>query len=125
MDPAIATIMTIATVITVILGAVLTIKNVIAPMWRAFKKAIIAWEEFIADWKGESYTDGRENTPGVIARLEKLEDGLFKVKSEVSPNGGQSIKDVVNRIETRLEEGNEKFDSLDSRIAHIEGRIDS
>lgn len=126
MDPAIATIMTIATVITVILGAVLTIKNVIAPVWRGFKRAIVAWEDFITDWKGDpNPEDGRKPTPGVIARLEVVEDGLFKLKSELSPNGGKSVKDVVNRIETRLEEGNQKFDSLDSRIAHIERTIDS
>jgi hypothetical protein len=124
-DPAIATIMTIATVITVILGAVLSIKNVIAPVWRAIKKAIVTWENFITDWNGDPEPeDGRKPTPGVIARLELVESGLRKVKSEVSPNGGKSIKDVVNRIENRLEEGNEKFDSLDRRIDTIEGKID-
>jgi len=125
-DPAIATIMTIATVITVILGAVLTIKNVIAPVWRGIKRAIVAWEDFITDWKGDpNPEDGRKPTPGVIARLEVVESGLTKLKSELSPNGGKSVKDVVNRIENRLEEGNQKFDSLDSRIAHIERKIDS
>lgn len=124
MDPTITTIMTIATILTVILGAVLTIKNIVAPIWRGFKKTLIAWEKFLEDWNGERYDDGRENAPGVIARLEKLESGLRSVKIEVKPNGGKSLKDVVNRIETRLEEGNQTFESLDSRITRIEGRIE-
>jgi hypothetical protein len=124
-DPAVATIMTIATVITVILGAVLTIKNVIAPVWKAIKKAIVTWEHFITDWNGDpDPEDGRKPTPGVIARLELVESGLSKVKTEVSPNGGKSLKDVVNRIETRLEEGNQKFESLDTRMTRIEGTIE-
>jgi hypothetical protein len=125
-DPAIATIMTIATVTTVILGAVLTIKNVIAPMWRGFKKALITWEDFITDWKGDpNPEDGRKPTIGVIARLEIVEDGMSKLEKELTSNGGMSVKDVVNRIETRLEEGSEKFDSLDTRLSHIERTIES
>jgi hypothetical protein len=76
------------------------------------------------DWKGDIKSDGRAATPGVIARLEQLESGLRTVKAEVKPNGGKSLKDVVNRIETRLEEGNQKFESLDSRITRVEETID-
>jgi hypothetical protein len=106
--------------ITLISGGLAFVFGVIIAFWRFS----ITWNDFLRDWKGDSYKDGRTPTPGVIARLEKLENGLYQVRSEVSPNGGQSIKDVVNRIETRLEEGNQKFDSLDSRMTRIEGTIE-
>lgn len=110
----------IAGQITLIGGGIALVSGVLLTLW----KFSITWTEFIKDWKGDHPTDGRTPTPGVIARLEQLESGLRKVKSEVSPNGGKSIKDVVNRIETRLEEGNQKFESLDSRLTRIEETID-
>ena len=106
--------------ITLISGGLAFVFGTLFALW----KFSITWNDFLRDWKGDSYTDGRTPTPGVIARLEKLENGLYEVRSEVSPNGGKSIKDVVNRIETRLEEGNEKFDSLDSRMTRVEGTIE-
>lgn len=107
--------------ITLIGGSIAFVIGVVYSLW----KFSITWNDFIRDWKGDNHDDGRARTPGVIARLEKLENGLYQVRSEVSPNGGKSIKDVVNRIETRLEEGNEKFDSLDTRITNIERTMDS
>ena len=106
--------------ITLIGGGIAFAFGVLFSIW----KFSIAWNDFMRDWKGDSHNDGRAATPGVIARLEKLEVGLRTVKAEVKPNGGKSIKDVVNRIETRLEEGNEKFNSLDRRIDRIEGTMD-
>jgi hypothetical protein len=110
----------IAGQITLIGGGIALVGGLLITLW----KFSITWTEFIKDWKGDHPTDGRAPTPGVIARLEQLETGLRKVKSEVSPNGGKSIKDVVNRIETRLEEGNEKFESLDTRMTRIEETIE-
>jgi hypothetical protein len=107
--------------LTLIGGGIAFAFGVLFTLW----KFSIGWNDFMRDWKGDNHDDGRAKTPGVIARLETLEAGLRKVRSEVSPNGGKSIKDVVNRIENRLEEGNEKFDSLDSRITRVEGRIES
>jgi tetrahydromethanopterin S-methyltransferase subunit G len=106
--------------ITLISGSIALVVSGVYSLW----KFSITWNDFIRDWKGDNHDDGRAKTPGIIARLEKLETGLHKVRSEVTPNGGKSIKDVVNRIETRLEEGNDKFNSLDRRIDRIEGKID-
>jgi hypothetical protein len=106
--------------ITLIGGGIAFAFGVLFSLW----KFSIGWNDFMRDWKGDNHDDGRAKIPGVIARLEKLENGLHTVKLEVRPNGGKSIKDVVNRIETRLEEGNQRFDGLDSRIDKIERRID-
>jgi tetrahydromethanopterin S-methyltransferase subunit G len=106
--------------ITLIGGGIAFAFGVLFSIW----KFSIAWNDFMRDWKGTDFSDGRASTTGVISRLENLEKGLKTVNAEVKPNGGKSIKDVVNRIETRLEEGNEMFDSLDTRIDRIERRID-
>jgi hypothetical protein len=106
--------------ITLIGGGIAFAFGVLFSLW----KFSIGWNDFMRDWKGDNHDDGRAQIPGVIARLEHLETGLRKVKSEVSPNGGKSIKDVVNRIETRLEEGNQKFESLDTRMTRIEETIE-
>jgi hypothetical protein len=110
----------IAGQITLIGGGAALVSGLLITLW----KFSITWTEFIKDWKGDHPTDGRAPTPGVIARLEQLESGLRTVKAEVKPNGGKSLKDVVNRIETRLEEGNQRFESLDSRITRVEETID-
>lgn len=53
-----------------------------------------AWGRFAIDWEGSEATPGRDAVPGVMARLNKL-DG------ELSHNGGNSIKDMVFRMEVR------------------------
>ena len=48
-------------------------------------------ESFKRDWEGERVGPGRDATPGVMQRLNKL-DG------ELSNNGGKSTKDVVDKL---------------------------
>ncbi len=67
------------------------------------------------DWNGTDAEPGRDAVPGVMERLNRL-DG------ELSRNGGKSVKDVVNRIEKRLVEGDKKFDDLYSRVNELERR---
>ena len=45
---------------------------------------------------------------------------LNKIDGELSHNGGKSIKDVVNRIDKRLVDGDKKFDDLYSRLDKLE-----
>ena len=72
-------------------------------------------EVFMRDWNGTEAEPGRDAVPGVMERLNRL-DG------ELSRNGGKSVKDVVNRIEKRLVEGDKKFDDLYSRVNELERR---
>lgn len=68
------------------------------------------------DWAGEPARAGRDATPGVMERLNNI-DGALK------NNGGTSIKDAVDRIEKRLEEGDIRFDNISSRLEEIEKDI--
>lgn len=65
------------------------------------------------DWAGTDAEPGRDAVPGVMQRLNKI-DG------ELSHNGGKSIKDVVDRIDKRLVDGDKKFDDLYSRLDKLD-----
>lgn len=44
----------------------------------------------------------KEITAGVVADIAHLKDEVAAVKAEVKPNGGGSMRDAVNRIDSRL-----------------------
>ena len=74
------------------------------------------WDTFMRDWSGESAAPGRSAVPGVMERLNRI-DG------ELKRNGGSSMKDAINRIEkkletidTRLEDGNKRFEALEKVV---------
>ena len=85
-------------------------------MWKTFQKT----EAFLDDWNGIEGDRGHKHQPGVMERLVSLERGnadlsmqmvestrrldeqdtvLECIKSEVTYNGGHSIKDTVRDIE--------------------------
>ena len=65
------------------------------------------------DWEGEVAEPGRDATPGVMERLNKL-DG------ELSNNGGKSTKDVVDRLLKNQELLMEAFVEMGERLIAIE-----
>lgn len=111
MDPVIA----VATAIITLLGAWFAVKQFVLPIIRGIKRLMESTEKFLEDWNGSEPSPGRDRVPGVMERLNRI-DG------ELSHNGGKSIKDVVNRIEDRLVEGDKKFDELYSRVQKLERR---
>jgi hypothetical protein len=72
------------------------------------------WGQFITDWTGQKARKGRDEVPGVMARLNKL-DG------ELSHNGGKSIKDVVVRLEARQDILEQKLE--EAEIARHQNHI--
>ena len=79
------------------------------------------------DWAGEEARPGRDRVPGVMERLNEI-DGQLK------NNGGSSVKDSVDRIETnvneissvqreiknRLEQGDKRFEKIEKRLTDLE-----
>ena len=59
---------------------------------------------FLDDWNGEPAQGGRPATPGVMARLQAVEDTMANVLAETRPNGGKSLRDDVSRIGAGLTE---------------------
>lgn len=54
--------------------------------------------DFLDDWNGEPARSGHDRVPGVMERLEKIEKRLSTVESQVTPNGGSSLRDDVTKI---------------------------
>jgi hypothetical protein len=77
-------------------------------------KRFMQWmERFMRDWEGELEEPGRDATPGVMERLNKL-DG------ELSNNGGRSTKDVVDKLYQNQEKLMEAFVEMGERLIAIE-----
>lgn len=59
---------------------------------------------FLDDYFGEPARAGVPATPGVMARLQNLEQSLNHVRDEMKPNGGNSMRDAINQVSSRIEQ---------------------
>lgn len=87
------------TALTVILKAVINIGK----LW----KTVV---HFLDDYFGEEERPGFEGRPGLQERLRLMEENMEAIAYEMKPNSGSSIKDAINRIESRLTELEKKSD---------------
>jgi len=85
-----------------ILGLIVLVGRVVYPPLKTIKIFFNWLDKFRRDWEGEEAEPGRDRIPGVMERLNRL-DG------ELSNNGGTSLKDAVDRIETTLSVIQEKM----------------
>ena len=81
--------------IPVVTAAIIGSASILGYLLKKVYVAVSTWSDFIADWKGEDERGGRDAVPGVMARLNEI-DG------ELKHNGGNSLKDVVVRLEQKL-----------------------
>ena len=99
----------------IIVVVVIAIKLLSKPM-RAIK-GFLSWvNKFRRDWEGELADDGRDAVPSVMARLNFL-DG------ELSRNGGKSLKDVVVRLETKMDKLGKRLDVIEVRQKDIQASV--
>jgi hypothetical protein len=99
----------------IIVVLVIAIKMLSKPM-RAVK-GFLSWvNKFRRDWEGELADEGRDAIPSVMARLNFL-DG------ELSRNSGKSLKDVVVRLETKLDKLGKRLDVIEVRQKEIQETI--
>lgn len=87
----------------------IAIKMIAKPL-KAIKNFLDWSNSFIRDWQGEEAEAGRDRVPGVMERLNRL-DG------ELSRNGGKSMKDVVVRLESKMDKLFKRLDELERRIS--------
>lgn len=110
-------IQTTATIISIVGGA-LGISVFLVNIWRSMtnltKKLDLFWE----DWNGSEARAGRDATPGVMERLNKI-DG------ELKHNGGSTMKDAVKRIEQKLDRIEERIEKGDARFKEGEQRFEA
>jgi hypothetical protein len=99
----------------IIVVVVIAIKLLSKPM-RAIK-GFLSWvNKFRRDWEGELADEGRDAVPSVMARLNVL-DG------ELSRNGGKSLKDVVVRLETKMDKLGKRLDVIEIRQKEIQDSV--
>lgn len=127
MDPNELLAVQIAAALGTVLASWLLIGKIIVPAAKRVSSWFNSWEKFMVDWAGEEARPGRDAIPGVMERLNDI-DG------ELKNNGGSSIKDAVDRIDTqvneilsdskeikrRLEDGDRKFDQIEKRLKKLE-----
>lgn len=109
-----------ATLILTVGGVVGIVWKVIVPLARKTKSLLNSLDRFTTDWFGEEASPGRDAVPGVMERLNNI-DG------ELKHNGGSTMKDALKRVEkslgdihARLEEGNARFDDIETRINDLD-----
>jgi len=97
-----------------ILGVIMVVLvyaiKMISKRLRAIRKFLKWLSGFVIDWQGEEADAGRDRVPGVMERLNRL-DG------ELSRNGGKSLKDVVVRLETKMDKLFKRLDELENKIS--------
>jgi hypothetical protein len=106
-------IITIFATIGVVTAALLGLRQLLEPYKNKFDSMIDWFEDFKRDWSGEEEAPGRDRTPGVMERLNRL-DG------ELSSNGGKSTKDVVNKLYSNQGVLMEAFVEMGERLIAIE-----
>jgi len=72
----------------------------VTKVWRGIRKL----GHLADDFAGEPARPGVPGRPSLMERMAAVEQDLSRVKAEVTPNGGGSLKDAVVRIEQRVNE---------------------
>jgi hypothetical protein len=84
--------------------AVTAVVGLGAVLWRVarrLRELARRVEDFIDDWVGVPGRPGVEQRPGVMERLDRIERTVGIVAHEVRPNGGSSMRDAVDRVDSR------------------------
>jgi hypothetical protein len=80
--------------------------------WRVIRRTM----HFLDDWLGEPERDGLDAKPGVMARLQSVEDLVARVADETRPNSGRSLRDVVARTAADVADIKHEQTSMRARI---------
>ena len=105
--------------IATLLGAITAIILFAGKLIKFIKKIV----HFLDDFIGEEERPGQDARPGFSERISKMEECMGSVKQQIEtiqkdvtlinkemhPNSGSSIKDSLNRIETRVNDLEEKI----------------
>ncbi|MER8083860.1 hypothetical protein ABTZ57_01525 [Streptomyces sp. NPDC094048] len=73
-------------------------------MTRGVRRIVSRVDEFVDDWNGTADRPGVPGRPGVMARLDGIEERLGSVEHELHPNSGGSLRDAVDRVDVRTQQ---------------------
>lgn len=88
-------------------------------LWRWGGPRLRRLGHLIDDLAGEPERPGVTRRPGVMERLQEMEDRT----GELVRNSGSSMKDSLDRLETRSVRQEARSEALDRRLHRIETRI--
>lgn len=94
-------------------GAITTAIGGVALLLRGAARRGKRFADFLDDWNGEPARSGVAERPGVMQRLASIE-------GELRPNGGGSIRDAVNRLESGQEATIARLASMEARLTALE-----
>jgi hypothetical protein len=87
-----------ATVVIILGGGIAVFRRQIRPLF-------IKLGDFFDDWNGRAARPGRPREPGVVERLASVE-------YQVHNNGGESMKDIIDKTSAELTEHLEEFAAI-------------
>lgn len=105
------TVFAIAASAVAVLAFVLTF--ILLPLLKRVKLLLNDWDHFMRDWRGEPAEPGRDATPGVMERLNRI-DGEFKT------NHGSTMKDAVDKLNATTSGINHTLNGENGIVARLE-----
>lgn len=91
--------------ILAVLALITSLAAVVGVMWKVrviWHRVGDRFEQLLDDWQGVEAHPGVAARPGVMERLDAHDQALAALQAQMSPNGGSSLKDSLNRIERDL-----------------------
>lgn len=88
-------------------GSTVAVVTSVAVSTRYLGRKFARLAQMAEDWQGQPARpeDGVPARPGVMLRLSRLENAMLDVHAQLSPNGGKTIRDAVDRIEAAQSTG--------------------
>jgi hypothetical protein len=79
---------------------------------------------FLDDYFGEAARDGMPARPGVMSRLGGLESKVSEIRAEVHPNGGNSLRDDVQRAARDVTTLRGEVGEVQSAVTDVRSRLE-
>lgn len=76
-------------------GLLVTVGTAIGWIWRRCVRPVL---HMAKDWHGTSDRPGVPGHKGVMVRLAEHDEMLAEIRDQLTPNGGKSLKDAIDRI---------------------------
>lgn len=84
-------------------------------------RAVRRVSRFLDQWLGHGV--GVNRVPGVIERVECLDERTRRVEAQVFPNGGGSLRDAIDAAREQLTEHLQSASARDDRIEEINRKL--
>lgn len=84
--------------------------------WRILSRTT----RFLDDYFGEAARDGLPARPGVMSRLQNVEEITTEVRAEMRINAGNSLRDVVHQTAAEVADVKTALSSLTGRVELFE-----